>query len=151
MFCLGVNAVCLLFLPAVTWSFSEALIQGPKPTNRIAPIGGTAEFTCTMNTSELTSGVFATISWSVNNQSVAAGPNQVITELGDIKTGTVRLYVTERYTSGVIVQCSVVTRSPPSKTFSGANAVLKAYGSYNYYSFVQFNRLAFKTKLFLSP
>ena len=127
MISLGPSLAFLLFLPTVIWSVSGALIQGPTPTNKIAPIGGTVEFTCVVNTTELPSGqVFFGIIWSVNQQLLPSGPNQKITGTV-IRTGTLRLSVTEDYTLGVSIRCGLVTTQFVG-TLSNTTATLTAYG-----------------------
>ena len=125
---LGPSVTLLLFLPTVAWSVSGALIRGPTPTNKIAPIGGTVEFTCVVNTTELPSGqVFSNIFWSVNNQVLPSGPNQRVTGTV-IRTGTLRLNITVDYTSGVPIQCGVTTGF--IGTLGNTTTILTAYGMF---------------------
>ena len=120
-------------MAVIAYSVNGTLIQGPLPMSVVAPIGEIVELMCTVNTSELmeqTGGTFATITWSTQNQSLLTGISPTLTG-GEIKTSTLRVQLTEEYTSGVSIRCVALTHSPPSDTFSNISATLTAYGKYN--------------------
>ena len=73
--------------------------------------------------------MFATITWITQNQVLLTNINPILTG-GEIKTSTLRVQLTEEYTSGVSIRCVAVTHSPASDTSSNTSATLTAYGKY---------------------
>ena len=92
----------------------------------ITRIDSAVEFTCSVNTSQLTAGTFNTISW--REDGVAIVGQAMSEEIGDVRRSTITLTVTEENLSGVLIQCSVITVNPLSQVFGG-NATLITYGT----------------------
>ena len=114
-------AIVLLVVTCCCCCSAESVISGPFPQNVIARINSTVEFTCSVNTSELTEGKFSLFGW--NKDGVAKSKTS-----GVVKSSTLTLTVTEENLSGVAIQCTVIITSPLSQIFSG-NATLITYGT----------------------
>ena len=110
----------------------ESIISGPFPQNVIKRIDSTVEFTCSVNTSQLTAGTFKAFSWTEDD---VATVGQVMSEVNeDVRSSTVTLTVTEENLSGELIQCSVIIDNPLSQVFGG-NATLITYGTVFYLPF----------------
>ena len=106
----------------------ESVISGPFPQNvTLRRINSTAEFTCSVNTSQLTAGTFNSISWTEDG--VATVGLIMNEEIGDVRSSTLTLSVTEENLSGIFIQCSVIVNSNPLSQVFGGNATLITYGT----------------------
>ena len=99
---------------------AESVISGPFPQNVTARINSTVEFTCSVNTSELTEGTFSLFGW--NKDGVVTSKTS-----GVVKSSTLTLKVTEENLSGVVIQCRVILE--PLSQIPGGNATLITYGT----------------------
>ena len=124
----GTMRLCaIVWLVVIYYScLVESIISGPFPQNVITRIDSAVEFTCSVNTSQLTAGTFNTISW--REDGVAIVGQAMSEEIGDVRRSTITLTVTEENLSGVLIQCSVITVNPLSQVFGG-NATLITYGT----------------------
>ena len=98
----------------------ESVISGPFPQNVTARINSTVEFTCSVNTSELTEGTFSLFGW--NKDGVVTSKTS-----GVVKSSTLTLKVTEENLSGVVIQCRVILE--PLSQIPGGNTTLITYGT----------------------
>ena len=114
--------IVLLVVTCCSCCSAESVISGPLPQNVIARINSTVEFTCSVNTSELTEGKFSSFGWNKDGD-VAKSKTS-----GEVKSSTLTLTVTEENLSGVAIQCTVIITNPLSQVFSG-NTTLITYGT----------------------
>ena len=125
--CGAMRLCALLWLVVIYYScLVESIISGPFPQNVITRINSTVEFTCSVNTSQLTAGTFNAITWTEDG--VAIVGQAMSEEIGDVRSSTITLTVTEENLSGVLIQCSVFIVNPLSQVIGG-NSTLITYGT----------------------
>ena len=107
--------------------FVEMSIEGPRPMNVVTPIGSTITFTCDANLTELTDPFFS-ISWIVDGIRLPAHSGKVTKDDDLFKIATLQLDALQDYTTGVLIQCTVLATNFKT-VFRSGNATLITFGN----------------------
>ena len=132
MECQSKSAVVFAVVVSMMMTTTSTLINGPEPMNIIAALGATVSFTCVMNTTKLSGGIFQSYFWIVGDVSLSGDVDSEITN-GSLEISTLQRTVTHDFvTTTSFIQCFVVVQvsSTVFKVLSSKNATLIAYGEW---------------------
>ena len=125
---IAIVAVVHLLYVAIS---ANSVIRGPFPLRVVVPVNSYGDFTCEVNTSDLTTGNYSSFRWTTWPPAIKFSGSSGIAALGTIGSRiyqtSLSIKVTEIYLSGGIVQC-VVTLMPNYVEIFSSNATVLAYG-----------------------